>query len=143
MTMHRSTTFRAGILQGLLVATLMLVAAFGLKHSSPTHLSPELAHRLLGILIAVPALIYANAAPKALSPLTRMRCDPTAEQALRRFSGWTLTLGALAYTAAWAFAPLDRASILATSLLGASVLLVIARIAWSMWRRPRITSSHS
>ena len=133
MTTNLSTSFRAGILQGLMIAALILVAAFGLKHLSPGHISADLTRRLFGILVGVPAAFYANAAPKALSPLTRMRCDPTAEQSIRRFSAWTLVLGVVAYMVAWAIAPIEYAGTLATSLLGAAVLLVLARLAWAMW----------
>jgi hypothetical protein len=135
MTTNHPTAFRAGIVQGLVIAGVMLSAAVGLKHLSPEYISPELTRRLLGILLGVPAVVYANAAPKALSPLTRMRCDPIAEQALRRFSGWTLLLGGVAYMVTWAIAPLEHADVVATSLLGAAVLLVVGRLAWGMWRR--------
>jgi hypothetical protein len=136
MTTNRSTAFRAGIVQGLVIAALMLAATAGLKYLSPGHISPDLTRRLLGVLLGVPAVIYANIAPKALSPLARMRCDPAAEQSMRRFSAWTLLVGGVAYMLTWAIAPLDLASTLATSILGGAVLLVIARLAWSMWRRP-------
>jgi predicted signal transduction protein with EAL and GGDEF domain len=127
--------FRINIAQGLLLAALMLAGAFALKH---TNLNPDLSHRLLGILIGVPALVYANAASKTVPPLTRMRCDPAAEQALRRFIAWTLSLGAAAYMTAWALVALPYASTIATTLLGSAVLLVIVRITWTKWRRSQV-----
>ena len=89
--------------------------------------------RTLATLLLLTAALTANAAPKTLSPLTRMRCDPAAEQSIRRFSSWTLVLGVVAYMLAWAIAPIAYAGTLATSLLGGATLLVLARLAWAMW----------
>jgi hypothetical protein len=41
-------------------------------------------------------------------------------------------LGGAAYALAWAFAQLQIADVLAVSFLGASVLLVAARVSWSI-----------
>jgi FtsH-binding integral membrane protein len=133
MTTNHSTHFRAGIAQGLMLAGLLLGATLGLKLLSPEHISPELKQRLMAILIGLPVVFYANAAPKALKPLTRLRCDGAAEQAFRRFSGWTLLVGGVAYIVTWMVAPLDQASDLATKFIAASVFLVFARLAWTMW----------
>jgi hypothetical protein len=129
---------RDSIARGLIVAGLLLGSAISLRLLSPDYLSRDLAHRVMGVMMGVAIVVYANAVPKALSPLARMRCDPRAEQALRRFTGWTLTLGGSAYLAAWLIAPLDRAALVAVSLLGASVLVVIVRLTWSIARRSRV-----
>ena len=86
-------TARNSILRGLIIASLIIVIAFALKLLSPQYISPDLATRLLGVLLGAVVTIYANEAPKALTPLLRMRCDPVAEQAMRRFTGWSLALG--------------------------------------------------
>jgi rhodanese-related sulfurtransferase len=110
MTTNQSTHFRAGIAQGLVLAGVLLGTTLVLKLLSPGHISPELSQRLLGLVLGVPVVFYANAAPKALKPLTRMRCDAGAEQAFRRFSGWTLLVGGIAYMVTYAVAPLDQAA---------------------------------
>jgi hypothetical protein len=66
-----------------------------------------------------------------------MRGDPVAEQAMRRFTGWSLVLGGTAYAVAWVIAPLENANVLSASLLGAALLLVVARFAWGMTRGSR------
>ena len=83
-----------------------------------------------GVLLGAVVTIYANEAPKALTPLLRMRCDPVAEQAMRRFTGWSLALGGIGYAGAWLFAPIGSASTIAICLLGASMVLVVARFVW-------------
>ena len=118
---------RHGILRGLINASLIILIALALKLLSPDHISPDLARRLLGVLLGAVVMIYANAAPKALSPLIRLRCDPVSEQAVRRFTGWSLTLGGAAYATAWMIAPIESANTIAGCLLGASLLLVAAR----------------
>lgn len=115
--------------RGLIFAGLFLGAAAAIRLLSPEHLSHDLGQRLLGVAMGLVVAFYANAVPKALSPLILMRCDPAAEQAMRRFTGWTLTLVGAAYAVTWLIAPVPIAKVLSTSLLGAAVLLVVARIA--------------
>ena len=129
MTSHRSRAARPEITRGLIVAGVLLAATVVIRLLSPAHLDPGVARRLLGILLGAVVVGYANGVPKALSPLMRMRCDPAAEQALRRFTGWSLALGGTAYAAAWAIAPLTHANLIGASLLGTAVLLVLVRIA--------------
>ncbi len=128
---------RDAILRGFTIAAAIIVIAIVLKLLSPNYISPNLATRLLGVLLGAVVVIYANAVPKALSPLIRMRCDPVAEQAMRRFTGWSLALGGLGYVIAWLVAPIESASTIAMCLLGASMLLVVGRFVLSG------TSKHS
>lgn len=132
MTTNRSEASRVSISRGLIVAGLLLGVSLALKLLSPDHLSPELARRLLGVLIGAVVVVYANAVPKALTPLIQMRCDPAAEQATRRFSSWSLALGGAAYVVAWLIAPFESANVLAASLLGAALLLGGVRLTWAM-----------
>jgi rhodanese-related sulfurtransferase len=128
MNTNPTQTGRA-IGSSLIVAGLFLQASIALKWLSPDTLSAEMAHRLMGVLMGALVVFYANAVPKSLTPLVRMRCDPTAEQALRRFTGWTLALGGAAFAAASMFAPVDSADAIAVSALGSSLLVVVARLA--------------
>jgi len=116
------------ILRALLVAALILAAAAAVQWLTPEHLSEEMGRRFTQVLLGSLVIFYANAAPKALTSLRAMRCDPAKEQAARRFSGWALVLGGLAYVLVWLFAPLDIAAPLAIGLLGLSVLTVIVRL---------------
>ncbi len=111
----------------LLVAGALLSTPLMLRVLSPEFLSQEFARRTMGVLMGVVVVVYANAVPKALIPLARLRRNPIAEQALRRFTGWTLVLGGLAYMLIWAAAPLAYANALAASALGAALLLVVVR----------------
>jgi len=91
MTTNSSRSSHASIVRGLIIAALLLAVSLLLAALSPDHLSPELARRLLGVLMGAVVVVYANAVPKALTPLILTRCDPGAEQAMRRFTGWSLT----------------------------------------------------
>ncbi|MBX7186215.1 MAG: rhodanese-like domain-containing protein [Vicinamibacteria bacterium] len=128
MTTNRSQTSRA-IGSSLIIAGLFLQASIALKWLTPDPLSAEMAHRLMGVLMGALVVFYANDVPKSLTPLVRMRCDPAAEQALRRFAGWSLALGGAAFAAASILAPYESADAIAVSALGSSVLLVVARLA--------------
>ncbi len=127
MNTNRSQTSRA-IGSSLIIAGLFLQASIALKWLTPDPLSAEMAHRLMGVLMGALVVFYANDVPKSLTPLVRMRCDPAAEQALRRFAGWSLALGGAAFAAASLLAPFENANAIAVSALGSSVLLVIARL---------------
>jgi hypothetical protein len=132
MTTNRTNYLRADIWRGLIVAAVLLGAALAARRLSPEYVSPELARRSLGVLMGSVVVFYANAVPKALTPLIEARCDPTAGQAIRRFVGWILVFGGAAYAVAWAIAPFKSADMFAAGFLAASLLLVFARIAWSM-----------
>ena len=137
MTTDTPKTWRREIGEGLIAAGLLLQASITVRALTPDYLSAEAATRIPGALTGMLVVLYANALPKTLSPLSRMRCDPGAEQALRRLVGWSLTVGGLGYTAAWIAAPIDSALALSTSMLGASVVLVILRVASHMRQRRR------
>ena len=111
----------------LLAASLFLAASAALALLSPAYISKVLAHRLFGALSGFVVAAYANALPKALTPIARMRCSPVAEQALRRFAGWSLVVGGVGFAVAWLLAPIGVAASIAMAVLGAALLLVIVR----------------
>lgn len=127
MTTNQPQTNRDSIWRALLVAGLLMGSTLAISLLSPGYLSPEFARRLTGVLMGAVVIYYANAVPKALVPLMKMRGDPVAEQALRRFAGWSLTLGGVGYAVAWAIAPIAHASTLSITLLATALLLAIAR----------------
>lgn len=135
--MKRLQASRTSISRALIVAGLFLGVSLALTFLSPGHLSPEAASRSLGVLMGALVVVYSNAVPKALSPLVRIRCDPAAEQAIRRFTGWTLTMGGMAYMAVWLMAPYDIAAMLAASLLATALLVAIVRASWGRTRAAR------
>ncbi|SFC55814.1 hypothetical protein [Massilia yuzhufengensis] len=110
------------ICRALLGAAFILGAAALLAWAAPAWLDPEWARRLGGALLGAVVVVYANAIPKALVERARMRCtSPGADQAARRFAGWALVLGGLAYMLAWLVAPLDKAGMIGGLALGAAV----------------------
>ena len=123
------------VAHALLVAGLFVGASLVIRRLSPDYLSAEVAQRMLGVLMGALVVAYANAAPKALTPLIHLRCNATTEQTLRRFGGWTILLGGLGYMAAWLAAPYEIAAVLAMCLLGTAWLVAMARTAWSVARR--------
>jgi hypothetical protein len=136
-TTNPSHEARSMIVRSLVMAALFIGAAFLLKRLTPGYLGEQISGRLLGILMGLVVAAYANTAPKALTPLIQMRCDPASEQRVRRFAGWTLTLGGVAYAATWLIVPYGSAGVIAMGLLGAAVLLVIARLTWALSRKAR------
>lgn len=132
---HGTHAARPGVGRGLVAGGLILAAAAALRLLSPGYVNPDLARRLLGVLLGAVVLMYANAIPKALTPLVQMRCDAAAEQRLRRFAGWMLALGGLGYAVAWAILPLAYAANVAVGILGLAFLLVAGRLALAMSRR--------
>ncbi len=123
--------------RALIIAAAILGVSALLKLMSPEYISEDLSRRLLGVLLGVAVMLYANAVPKALTPLARMRCNPATEQSLRRFTGWSLTLGGLMYSVTWLVAPIAMAGTISVGLLGAALLLAILRHAWVMVSRPQ------
>lgn len=127
MTANRSRVSRNSTLRALLTAGLLLGTAAALSVLSPDHVSPELAQRLLGCMIGAFVVAYANVAPKTLAPLAQTRRDPAADQAMRRFTGWTIVLGGVAYILAWLIAPIQYANAVSAACLAIGLVLVIGR----------------
>ena len=93
--------------------------------------------RLMGMLEGLIILACANDIPKQLVPLARLHCDPARDQALRRVVGWAMALGGVAYTLAYALAPVAIAPMLAILLLTPSLAVlayVLVRCARARWR---------
>jgi hypothetical protein len=137
MTANRPAEWRTPIKHALIIGGLFLAASAAIGFLAPEHISEELSRRLMGVMLGALVVYYANAAPRALTPLARLRCDPAAEQAFRRFFGWTLVLGGVAYMLAYIVAPLDVADVVATALLGAAMLVIVARMIWMKTRGSR------
>jgi hypothetical protein len=125
------------IAHGLVVAGVLVATAVAIKLVQHGTIGVEVGSRLFGALTGGVLIGYANALPKVLVPLVGRRCDPAAEQALRRFAGWTLCLGGIAYTTAWLAASFEHAGGLAIRLLGAALLIIVTRVIWMLARRVR------
>ncbi len=118
------------IVRGVIVAALLLAAAAAVSWVSPRYIDAEWHRRLFGVITGCVVLLYANAVPKALVPLARLR-NPVIDQAMRRFAGWALVLGGVGYILAWLIAPIAAAWWVAAALLGTAVVVMIARLAWA------------
>ena len=129
------------IRRSLLIAAVYLLAAVTLDALRQRHVvSAETVERLMGMLMGTVAIVSANAIPKRLVPLARLRCAPAREQRLRRFCGWAMVLGGLGYTLAFALAPIEIAATLAICLLAPAVAVVggvMLRCAWMRGRARR------
>lgn len=118
---------RTHLLRGLVIAGAVLLASYALSRASPATISDDCAQRVLGVMMGALVVLYANSAPKILSPLTAS-CSAEGEQALRRFTGWALVLGGLGYMGAWLFAPVAQAAVIALALLELAFALVVVRV---------------
>lgn len=127
----------AKLTQSLGLALLMIISAIVLTSLAPTYLSRETALRINGALMGVMLAFLANAVPKTLPSLARLRCTPEQEQALRRFTGWAIVLGALGFSTAWLTVPFDYAALVAMLTLGTALTLVLVRVFRVRRRRSR------
>jgi hypothetical protein len=113
--------------RSVLGAMLIIAVSAALAWLAPRYISTELSHRLLGAMLGAVVVVYSNAIPKLLVGSTALRCSPAADQAARRFAGWSLVLGGIGYTLAWLLAPLDMAGLIGGAVLATSLLLAVAR----------------
>jgi hypothetical protein len=113
--------------RALLAAALIIATSAALKWAAPGYLSPEWAQRLTGALLGLVVVVYANVIPKSLTSLVRLRCSPRAEQAARRFAGWSLVLGGLGYVLAMLFAPLAGMHLIGAAVLAVALLAAVLR----------------
>lgn len=108
-------------------AAFILAASALLRWAGPEYLSVEMARRLTGVLLGFVVVVYANAIPKSLVALARLRCNPANEQAARRFAGWSLVLGGLGYMAASLLAPLASMHLVGGAILAVALAAAILR----------------
>ena len=108
-------------------AALIIAASALLRWASPEYLDAGTAQRLTGVLLGFVVVLYANAIPKSLVALARLRCSPAREQAARRFAGWSLVLGGLGYMAASLSAPLASMHLVGGAILAVALVAAILR----------------
>jgi hypothetical protein len=108
------------------MGAILIGVALVLAFFRPAGMAAGDGMRVLGVLMGLMVVFYANEVPKRLPQVTG--CDPARQQSLRRFIGWTLVLGALGYAIAWIAAPIRIAPLLAILLLGAALTVVFGRI---------------
>ena len=120
-----NTAFPLG--RSLFAAALIIGASAALKWAAPDYLSPAWALRLTGVLLGFVVVFYANVIPKSLTRMARLHCSPAAEQAARRFAGWSLVLGGLGYMLAMLVAPLAIMHLVGGGILAVAVAAALLR----------------
>jgi hypothetical protein len=107
------------ILTGLVAAGLQVAAALlasaGVKLG---YFDQDVAIRITMIAIGLMLLFYANFASKVVSRSARFI-------AINRFAGWSLALGALAWTGIWLFAPMEIANFAAMAAVALGILAAV------------------
>jgi hypothetical protein len=113
--------------RALLGAALIIGISATLAWLEPLYISTEMSHRLLGAMLGAVVVVYANAIPKFLVGRARRNFSSAADQAARRFAGWSLVLGGIGYMLAWLFAPMGSAALIAGAILAGSLIAAIVR----------------
>ncbi len=132
--MNPTPATRASLARDLTIAGLLIAAGAAYAFVPPEIIDRELSRRLLGVLMGAFVVFYSNESPKAIPRRLGGACD-TSGLGYRRFAGWSLVLGGIAYALTWLVAPIDTAELLSMGLLGTAFLLVLARVAWGRGRK--------
>ena len=119
------TAFPLG--RALCAAALIIAASAALKWAAPDYLSFEWAQRLSGVMLGLVVVVYANVIPKSLTSMARLRCPPAAEQAARRFAGWSLVLGGLGFILAMLLAPPVLMHLIGGAILAVALTAAVLR----------------
>ena len=106
---------RTGLVVGGLQIAAALLASAGVQLG---YFGQDVAVRVTMIAIGLMMLFYANFASKAVSRSARFI-------AINRFAGWSLALGALAWTGIWLFAPMEIANFAAVAAVVLSILAIL------------------
>lgn len=122
---------RKEIVFGLKIAAAMIVGALLLAVARKQGwLDAELVMRSHNVVIGLALAVFCNAMPKRMHGSPRSIAHATVSQAIGRVGGWVMTLAFLAWSAWWAFAPLEFAGIGAMAAIGAGVAVMIGYAAW-------------
>lgn len=127
------------IRNGLLFAALIIGTSFMFKIARAMGAieDPDIGRRVTMIIVGVFLASIGNAAPKMLTPLSKLPCDGATAQALQRFTGWTWVLTGLGFSLVWLVLPIQAAQPLSIALIMFGVLTVLAQIGRAC--RPRST----
>lgn len=129
------------IRNALILAAGLLALTLGVNAAEKAGwIGEDAALRVVQVAVGLMVVYYGNLAPKTLEPM-RASCPEERVQAIQRFSGWTLVLGGLGYSASWLFLPLPTAGVVATAVLATATVLVLGRLVWVYSRRGRGVSS--
>jgi hypothetical protein len=123
--------------RGVVFAALMMIMplAMTLAHAYGVVDDPDSGTRGSQILLGAYLVVFGNALPRSLPPISSMPFDDARIQAFQRATGWTWVLGGLGYAAAWLALPIDAAGPVAMALVGAAMIVTIVRMV--RLRRPR------
>lgn len=130
--MSQKKNVRDALLIAGALIVLTLIVTFADKAG---YIGDETGKRVIQVAIGLIVVYFSNLAPKTLEPLSDS-CAPARVQALQRFTGWALVLGGLGYALTWLLVPIDHAAITSMVILGAALLLVVARCFWTFRTRP-------
>jgi len=109
---------------------IMLSATLALLRAEEI-ISESAGDTLIGFVIGAVLIIIGNRMPKILPELGSIRCDPAAEQSLRRFSGWVFVFIGLGYIGAWVFLGEEHfGRWIAMSIVAIGAAVVILRAHW-------------
>ncbi len=128
-------TIRGALVLAGVILAVPLVLALAVRSDL---IANDTAERLRQVIMGMVLVISANVVPKMLKPLAEERCGASTTQAVQRFAGWTLVLAGLGYAVAWVILPIDRASVVATSIVAAGVVLVMARVLGAFMSKNRV-----
>ena len=130
------------LLAAILGAGTIIAAALILKYlTSIGYIEDEGSKRLMRISLGILLVVIGNMIPKSAEPLSGGCCEPSREQSLRRFTGWTFVFAGLGFSTVWLFAPIEVASTVSTYIVIASFSLVIVPFVWSVIKRKRLQPS--
>ena len=122
---------RKEILFGLKLAAAMIGGALLLAWARKLGwLDGEQVLRGNNIVIGLALAAFCNLMPKRLNGSPRSVRHATLAQAVVRVGGWAMTLAFLAWTALWAFAPQELASIGSVAVVGTGVAVMIGYATW-------------
>ena len=113
--------------RAVLAAAFILGVSAALAWLAPRYISTETSHRMLGALLGSVVVVYANAIPKLLVRRQGGTAHQAADQAARRFAGWSMVLGGVGYMLAWLVAPIGSAALIGGSLLATCTLVALVR----------------
>lgn len=125
MTTRRKPVAADIALAALLIA-LSLLTAFARQLGISDN--PDIAIRLVNIVIGLVLARYGNIVPRQLVRYEQDSDRPARRQACLRFCGWAFALGGLGYAAIWLALPIDDAAFWSLFPIAGAMIVVGLRI---------------
>jgi len=113
-------------------AVILLTAVLARFLQASDLIDAESAKRMVSVVIGLYVAVWGNFMPKRWGAPVAPGCAPSRARSVTRVGGWAMTLAGLVFAAAWAFAPINVARLVAVGAVASATVVMMAYAVWAI-----------